>query len=174
MRGRKWKRSEDVAGTSLTASGVSGVHANYLAHGGLDFLIGDGRLNYSPELVWETYYSARLLPGFFFGLPEAKGPFPPNGMGKATVNLGAVANTNLFDGAVSASSGDVWAQSIDPMATYTPLHLEPGQAGNITLTITPNAPPGTVVHGFVAVDTFNLFSASGDELVNIPYTYKVG
>jgi high affinity Mn2+ porin len=65
VQGTKWKRSEDVAGTSLTASGISGVHANYLAHGGLDFLIGDGRLNYSPELVWETYYRARLLPGFF-------------------------------------------------------------------------------------------------------------
>ena len=38
---------------------------SYLAHGGLDFLIGDGRLNYAPEYVWETYYSARLFPGFF-------------------------------------------------------------------------------------------------------------
>ena len=42
-----------------------GVHASYLAHGGLDFLIGDGRLNYAPEYVWESYYSARVLPGFF-------------------------------------------------------------------------------------------------------------
>jgi hypothetical protein len=31
-----------------------------------------------------------------------------------------------------------------------------------------------VVHGFIGVDTFNLFSASGDELVNIPYSYTVG
>ena len=54
------------------------------------------------------------------------------------------------------------------------MHLEPGQAGTITLTITPNAAPGTVVHGFLAVDTFNLASLSGDELVNIPYTYTVG
>ncbi len=29
------------------------------------FLIGDGRLNYAPEYVWESYYSARLFPGFF-------------------------------------------------------------------------------------------------------------
>ena len=40
------------------------MHAEYLAHGGLDFLIGDGRLNYSPEYVWESYYAARLFPGF--------------------------------------------------------------------------------------------------------------
>jgi carbohydrate-selective porin OprB len=37
----------------------------YLARGGTDFLIGDGALQYGPEYVWETYYNARLLPGFF-------------------------------------------------------------------------------------------------------------
>jgi high affinity Mn2+ porin len=46
------------------ASGLSGVHALYLARGGLDFLIGDGKLNYAPEYVWESYYSARLLRWF--------------------------------------------------------------------------------------------------------------
>lgn len=65
VKGTKWKRKDDVAGTSFTASGISGVHAVYLARGGLDFLIGDGRLNYAPEYVWESYYSARLFPGFF-------------------------------------------------------------------------------------------------------------
>jgi len=38
----------------------------------------------------------------------------------------------------------------------------------------PKAPKGTVVHGFIDVDTFDLSTASGDELVQIPYTYKVG
>ena len=36
-----------------------------LARGGHDFLIGDGRLNYAPEYTWESYYSARLFPGFY-------------------------------------------------------------------------------------------------------------
>ncbi len=65
VKGSRWKRPEDVAATSFTASGISGVHAVYLARGGLDFLIGDGRLNYGPEYVWESYYSARLFRGFF-------------------------------------------------------------------------------------------------------------
>jgi high affinity Mn2+ porin len=68
VKGTKWKRKNDVAGTSFTASGISGVHAVYLAQGGLDFLIGDGRLDYAPEYVWESYYSARLFPGFFASL----------------------------------------------------------------------------------------------------------
>jgi len=65
VKGTRWHRRDDVAGTSLTAGGLSGVHHQFLAAGGLDFLIGDGRLNYAPEYVWETYYSARLIPGFY-------------------------------------------------------------------------------------------------------------
>jgi high affinity Mn2+ porin len=65
VKGTRWKRKDDAVATSFTASGISGVHAVYLARGGLDFLIGDGRLNYAPEYVWESYYRARLFPGFF-------------------------------------------------------------------------------------------------------------
>ena len=113
-----------------------------------------------------------VAPGFFFGLPEATGPFTTGTTG--TVNLAAVANTNPFDSAVTSSTGDAWAQSVNASAPYSPLTLGPGQTGTITLTITPNAPKGTVVHGFIGVDTLNLATVSGDELINIPYTYKVG
>jgi hypothetical protein len=65
VTGTRWRRSNDVAATAITVSGLSGVHADYLARGGLDFLIGDGKLRYGPERVWESYYSARLFPGFF-------------------------------------------------------------------------------------------------------------
>jgi subtilisin family serine protease len=115
-----------------------------------------------------------IAPGPFFGLPEATGPFPPGGVSGASVNLAAVATTNPFDSAVSASSGDVWAQSVNAKAPYTPLSLAPGQSGTITLRFSPNAPKGSVVHGSIAVDTFNLFTFSGDELTTIPYTYTVG
>ena len=119
-----------------------------------------------------TFAAPEVAPGFFFGIPEATGPFiTPT---TATVNLAAVANTNPFDSAVSASSGDAWAQSVNASAPYSPLTLDPGQTGTITLTFTPNAPKGTVVRGFIGVDTLNLATASGDELINIPYSYKVG
>jgi len=67
VTGGRWHRAFDTAATEFTASGISGVHALYLARGGYDFLIGDGRLRYAPESIWETYYSARLFPGFFAG-----------------------------------------------------------------------------------------------------------
>jgi high affinity Mn2+ porin len=53
-----------VAATSFTASGIAGVHALYLSRGGLDFLIGDGKLNYAHEYTWESYYNARVFRGF--------------------------------------------------------------------------------------------------------------
>lgn len=68
VNGSRWKRPDDNVATEFTASGLSAVHALYLARGGLDFIIGDGRLNYMPEYIWESYYSARLVKGFFAAL----------------------------------------------------------------------------------------------------------
>jgi hypothetical protein len=137
------------------------------AFGDPDFLGISAGNNSAAALV-----ASEIAPGFFFALPEATGPFTAGTTG--TVNLAAVANTNPFDSAVTSTSGDVWAQSVNASAPYSPLTLAPGQTGTITLTITPSAPKGTVVHGFIGVDTLNLATAAGDELVNIPYTYTVG
>ena len=63
--GSRWKRPDDVVASEITIAGLSAVHAQYLAMGGLDFLIGDGALRYGPETIWESYYSARLFRGFF-------------------------------------------------------------------------------------------------------------
>jgi high affinity Mn2+ porin len=65
VTGARWRRPFDTAAAAFTASGLSGVHAVYLARGGMDFLIGDGKLRYGPEYVFESYYSARLFPGLF-------------------------------------------------------------------------------------------------------------
>lgn len=76
VTGQRWRRSHDTVATEFTASGLSGVHAAYLALGGHDFLIGDGRLSYGREYISETYYSARLFPGLFasFDLQHVSNP----------------------------------------------------------------------------------------------------
>ncbi len=76
LTGERWHRPFDTVATEFTTSGISGVHATYLAQGGYDFLIGDGRLQYGPEYISETYYSARLLPGVFasFDLQHVANP----------------------------------------------------------------------------------------------------
>jgi high affinity Mn2+ porin len=76
LKGSRWHRPEDTLATELTISGLSAVHAQYLALGGYDFLIGDGALHYGPETIWETYYSVRLIPALFatIGLDHADNP----------------------------------------------------------------------------------------------------
>lgn len=65
ITGRRWHRPNDTVAAEFTTSGISGVHVAYLAQGGSDFLIGDGRLQYAPEYQTEVYYNARLFAGFF-------------------------------------------------------------------------------------------------------------
>jgi high affinity Mn2+ porin len=63
--GGRWKRSADTVAAALTMTGLSAVHAQYLAMGGQDFMIGDGGLNYGHEYSFETYYRARVRDGVF-------------------------------------------------------------------------------------------------------------
>ncbi len=76
VTGTRWHRKQDTAATEITSSGLSAVHRRYLERGGLDFIIGDGRLNYGRENVWESYYSAKLFNGFFatYDLQRAANP----------------------------------------------------------------------------------------------------
>jgi high affinity Mn2+ porin len=62
VSGKRWGRPKDVVASEVTAAGLSAVHAEYLAMGGYDFLIGDGALTYGREIITETYYSAQIRP----------------------------------------------------------------------------------------------------------------
>jgi high affinity Mn2+ porin len=66
LPGTLWHRGDDVFASEFTAAGLSAVHALYLARGGLDFIIGDDRLNYAPEMIWESYYMTKA-PGDLLG-----------------------------------------------------------------------------------------------------------
>jgi high affinity Mn2+ porin len=65
VNGALWKRPDDTAATMIAATGISGVHGLYLANGGYDFMIGDGRLNRGAEVTWESYYSAQIVKGMY-------------------------------------------------------------------------------------------------------------
>lgn len=43
---------------------MSAPHPDFLAADGLGLLIGDGRLNYSPEQFFETYYAYQVTKNF--------------------------------------------------------------------------------------------------------------
>jgi high affinity Mn2+ porin len=54
-------RPEDEAGIAFIVNGLSPDHRDYLAAGGLGFMIGDGRLTYGLETIAEIYYQAALV-----------------------------------------------------------------------------------------------------------------
>jgi high affinity Mn2+ porin len=59
FNGANWKRAEDNAGVAVVFNGLSKAHKNYLAKGGMGFIIGDGALNYGIESIAELYYSCK-------------------------------------------------------------------------------------------------------------------
>jgi len=63
LKGTQWYRPNDEVGLGFVINGLSAAHREYLAAGGLDFSIGDGKLNYAPEEVLETYYNLRIAKG---------------------------------------------------------------------------------------------------------------
>jgi hypothetical protein len=125
------------------------------------------------DLSVATDSAQPVAPGGWSAIPVELGPFPPNGA-HATANVAAVAETRVFDGAVTSTTGDVWQQTVNAAAPYTPLTLAPGATGLITVTFTPAAPIGTVVRGSLEVSTFSPATLSGDEVLSIPYAYRVG
>jgi high affinity Mn2+ porin len=63
IKGRSWCRPADRLGLALLANGLSSAHKDYLAAGGLGFIIGDGRLRYGPEEIVELFYDLALRKG---------------------------------------------------------------------------------------------------------------
>jgi high affinity Mn2+ porin len=61
LKGTRWSRPDDVFGLAAAIAGLSDAHKDYLAAGGLGFIIGDGALSYAPEEVLETYYNCKVI-----------------------------------------------------------------------------------------------------------------
>jgi hypothetical protein len=82
--GDAWRRSSDRAGVAFVTNGIVASHQQYLALGGVGFLLGDGGLTYGREKIVETFYTAHLWRGFFIsydfqhindpGYNQARGP----------------------------------------------------------------------------------------------------
>ena len=133
-----------------------------------------------------TVSSSELTPGLWEASPTIIGPTPNGGPASTVADLGGLATTQAFDGAVTSTSGDFWANAAGAStAPYKPLALAPGASGTITVTVKPNAAAGTVVAGNIYVDTlaaspdfstttgFWFTGAGGDEVTALPYTYTV-
>ncbi|WP_436536430.1 S8 family serine peptidase [Actinoplanes sp. HUAS TT8] len=150
----------------------------------------------------------QVSPGLWAADIGQTGPF--DGPAPAgSVSTAAVAQGQLFDPAVTSSTGDFWqlgvgtgdeaalaalkagakagkfvAQATGQPAAATeanaaaadvpaPVLLQPGQSTTILVTITPSAAKGSTVKGHLYVDTISQVTLGGDELIDLPYSYKV-
>src|ERR1700761_9123082 len=68
LTGEGWRRPLDQIGSAFETGGISNKHRQYLALGGLGFILGDGRLNYGRENISETYYNAHILSGLYMAV----------------------------------------------------------------------------------------------------------
>ena len=58
--GGRWGRKQDRVGVAYAINGLSAGHRDYLAAGGQGAFLGDGKLRYGTERVFETYYRMAL------------------------------------------------------------------------------------------------------------------
>jgi high affinity Mn2+ porin len=74
--GAWWRRKQDRAGVAFVSNAIKKDHQNYLAAGGLGFLLGDGHLNYGRENIFETYYTVHVWRGIYMapGLQHVANP----------------------------------------------------------------------------------------------------
>jgi hypothetical protein len=74
--GKRWNRKFDRAGLVFVSNGISRDHQQYIALGGLGFLLGDGRLNYGRENIVESYYTLHVWRGIYpaFGVQHINNP----------------------------------------------------------------------------------------------------
>lgn len=68
LAGNRWSRRNDKLGVVMVSNAIKRDHQEYLALGGLGFLLGDGRLNYAREDILESYYTAHNWRGLFSSL----------------------------------------------------------------------------------------------------------
>ena len=119
-----------------------------------------------------TLSADRVSQGLWSAQPTALGP--TNGPVTGTVHYDVVAHTKAFDDTVTSTTGDAWLFANHADTPFSPLVLQPGQTGTITVTFTPTGAAGTTVSGVLYVDTFSASVLNGDELIAIPYSYTIG
>lgn len=66
IKGSRWGRKSDTVGIGGAINGLSDAHRDFLAAGGTGLLIGDGRLNYGNERVFESYYAYAIDKNYTF------------------------------------------------------------------------------------------------------------
>lgn len=63
-------RQSDTWGIAGIVNGISKNHQSLLRNGGNGFMVGDGTLNYAPEMIVELFYNANVHDDHFYITPD--------------------------------------------------------------------------------------------------------
>ena len=128
-----------------------------------------------------TLTEPEISPGLWDLNPDEIGPYPASGAPPATASASVNAVMQAFDPAAASSTGDAWSYYNGLTSTFTPAYVPAGGSATITVTITPDAAPGSAVSGTLYVADFALGSflfggpalPDADDLAALPYSYQV-
>ncbi len=96
------------------------------------------------------------------------------------------ATTAAFDPAVTAATGDLWLESVDPTPHSIPWWSSPARRVTIPVTFTPSGTPGTTVSGTLYLDDASLIDGGvtenalsgtfpqGSDVAAFAYEYTIG
>jgi len=90
VKGRSWGRADDTLGVAFARNGLSSVHRRYLEAGGVGFFIGDGSLNYRPEMIYETFYNIKVAKAAWLTFDWQYIRNPAYNADRGPVNVGSV------------------------------------------------------------------------------------
>jgi Subtilase family len=131
-----------------------------------------GPVGTSPSV---TVSDPIVAPQTWLALPTiGNGPFGDEGAGTVHMHFTATAHTRPFDPAVTSATGDPLLAYVSADApTATPVSVDSGANGSITVTITPAGAKGTVVRGTLFLDAIDPITGSTDEIAALPYAYTI-
>ena len=90
VKGGSWGRADDTLGVAFARNGLSSVHRRYLEAGGVGFFIGDGSLNYRPEMIYEAFYNIKLAKAAWLTFDWQYIRNPAYNADRGPVNVGSV------------------------------------------------------------------------------------
>ena len=108
-KGDRWKRRNDRAGVVFVANGIVKAHQQYLALGGLGFLLGDGDLTYGPEKILEAFYTTHVWRGFFASFDMQHINNPGYNKDRGPARAPAFASTSISDDSSNRQALSDWS-----------------------------------------------------------------
>lgn len=90
IKGGSWGRNEDTVGLSLMRNTLSDERRRFLEAGGISFFIGDGKLNYRPEEIFEGFYSLILGKSYWLTTDYQRIQNPAYNADRGPINVYAI------------------------------------------------------------------------------------